>query len=364
MKLLCFIDSLGSGGAQRQMLAVTKHMIDSGYTVSIAWYTDNNFYKQKFKELGARCINKVTHGIWERLAFFSYAIRESKPDCVLSFLSGPTIYSCIYKIISFGKWNLVISIRGNNLCRFLTFKKRALRPLYLYANAIVCNSYSEAEVWHNYCKYLSNKVVVIPNYISVSETIMEDCKHVIGDTIRIIIPANLCSEIKNPLNVAKAITLLSNEERRKILIDWFGRRYEGDSLSPVCKKVEEYIKKHHLETSFVTHDETHDIYTEMAKSDIVALFSTEEGLPNAVCEGMMMGKPIIMTKVSDWKQLVNGNGIICEGMDAESIASAFRKLISVSNQDLIYMGNKSLKIASDLFNENIITNKWQNVLSN
>jgi glycosyltransferase involved in cell wall biosynthesis len=35
----------------------------------------------------------------------------------------------------------------------------------------------------------------------------------------------------------------------------------------------------------------------MYESDVVALVSKLEGLPNTVCEGMALGKPIIMTRV-------------------------------------------------------------------
>lgn len=363
MILLCFIDSLGSGGAQRQLLAVAKHMKQRRHEVYIAWYANDDFYRSSFEKIGVGCIHRIANSLHDRIRVFSEAVNEVKPDTVLAFLSGPSFYSCFWKGISFSKWNLVMSIRGNNLQRFLSLKKKIVRPVYFKARRIVCNSYAEAEVWNKHCSYLKKKVIVIPNYVVVPNSyrnmVQKD-----KDVIRIIVPANLCSDIKNPMNVAKALTLLADKDRRRVLIDWYGRRYNGDILSPVCEQLEKYVKEHDLDSCFVTHDETREIYSKMATSDWVCLFSTEEGLPNVICEGMMMGKPVMMTKVSDWKQLIDGNGIVCEGTDARSISVALGKMITYSKEDMMTMGNRSLELASMLFDENVITKKWESVLFN
>lgn len=362
MRLLCFIDSLGSGGAQRQMLAVAKHMKQKGQEVYIAWYADDDFYRAAFEEIEVGCIHRTTSGMRDRFRFFSEAVKQANPDTVLSFVFAQTIISSFYKLMSFGKWNLVISMRSNNEETFLSRQRRTLRPLYLSAKAIVCNSFSESEVWKKNCRYLSNKVMVIPNYIKVPTDSNERKQREVHYPLRILVAANLCSTIKNPLNVAKAIEMLSDKERSRIKVDWYGRRTIGKRISPVCEEVEAFIKQHNLVHTFATHDEVHDIYSKMADSDCVALFSTEEGLPNTICEGMMIGKPVMMTKVSDWKKLIDGNGIVCEGTDAESIATAVRKLISLSDQDMTAMGKASLALASMLFDENIITKKWESAL--
>ncbi len=359
MRLLCYIDSLGSGGAQRQMLEIAKHMIEKGHSVGIVWYADNDFYSSFFEECGAQCFYKKVSSILERFELLKKSIQQYKPDSVLCFMYSQAIVGSLLKIITLGKWRLIISMRSNNEAIFLSPKRKVSRLLYCSVNEIVCNSYSEAMTWEKHCKYLSNRVNVIPNYVLLN---------VVNNSVRrnkcrrIIITANLCSMIKNPMNVARALCLLNKEERENIVIEWYGRRYIGNQLSPVCIDVEKFIMDNGISDVFITHDETYNIHEIMSEFDIVALFSREEGLPNAICEGMKLGKPIVMTKVSDWEKLIQGNGIVCNGTDAESIAEALRKIISMPDKELERMGLVSKMLANKLFDEKQITEQWESVL--
>ena len=361
MKLLCFIDSLGSGGAQRQMLAIAEHMIQKGHEVNVAWYIKNDFYKDRFEEIGVKCIYKEANKFSERICFFTETVKKTDPDAILAFMLAQAVIASIYKWLTIKKRKLVISMRSNNEKSFMSYKRKFVRPLYIQANKIVCNSYAEAEVWQKHCRYLKKKIIVIPNYVNIQEKKGVLLNKYDDGIIKIIVPANLRSEIKNPLNVAKALFLMTENERKKIRIDWYGKRYDKDKLNPICETVEKYIQEHGLSQSFITHDETKDIYEAMNKADVVALFSTEEGLPNAICEGMMMGKPVMMTKVSDWEKLISENGIVCEGTDPTNIANALRKAIKCKENGLEKMGEKSYIIAQSLFDESKITSQWESV---
>jgi glycosyltransferase involved in cell wall biosynthesis len=97
----------------------------------------------------------------------------------------------------------------------------------------------------------------------------------------------------------------------------------------------------------------------MKSADIVAIFSEYEGLPNAICEGMMIGKPIIMTKVSDFYTLVDeSNGFLCDWNKTESIKQVFEKAINLDENTLIKMGNASKEKAVRLFSQNTIMNQF------
>lgn len=97
----------------------------------------------------------------------------------------------------------------------------------------------------------------------------------------------------------------------------------------------------------------------MNQADIIGLFSELEGLPNAICEGMMLGKPIIMTHVSDFELLVDeNNGFLCDWDNPLSIRDTLRKTINLTNEDLIRMGKNSKEKAEKLFPEEVIINQW------
>ena len=43
-KILCLIDSLGSGGAQRQMVTLAKLLKEKGFEISFLVYHNDNFF--------------------------------------------------------------------------------------------------------------------------------------------------------------------------------------------------------------------------------------------------------------------------------------------------------------------------------
>jgi len=363
MKILCIIDSIDSGGAQRQLLAIVRSMKRDRHDVYLAWYTDSGFYRGDMEEAGVVCIQEKQAGSMRaRLRFVLKTIRRVKPDTVLAFIYTPTLLCALSKILTLGRWRLVVSIRANNEDKFRSLARILLRPLYLASNAIVCNSHAEADVWARNCRYLSSRVRVIPNYVQIPSMDVGYSMRA-GGRVHILVAANLCSAIKNPLNVAGALCLLSKEERSRLRIDWYGRRTAGGMKSAICEEVERFVADNGLSDCFVTHDETHEIYEKMERADVVALFSTEEGLPNTICEGIMLGKPVIMTQVSDWKLLVQGNGAVCAGTDADSIAVILREALNWSEDDLKAMGAKSRQVARNLFDTKKITQAWRAALN-
>ena len=100
----------------------------------------------------------------------------------------------------------------------------------------------------------------------------------------------------------------------------------------------------------------------MADSDAVGLFSTVEGLPNTICEGMTIGRPIVMSKVSDFDVLVSDNGYLCDPNSIESIKDALVKLIETPSNELKAMGEKSKEKAQKLFSSAAITKQWTDLI--
>jgi glycosyltransferase involved in cell wall biosynthesis len=96
----------------------------------------------------------------------------------------------------------------------------------------------------------------------------------------------------------------------------------------------------------------------------VGLFSFYEGLPNAVCEGMACQKPILLSDVCDAGSLVvdGENGFLCDPASPQSIAQAFQRLASASEEQLKKMGLASRRKAEALFAEEVIISFYERVL--
>lgn len=169
--------------------------------------------------------------------------------------------------------------------------------------------------------------------------------------------------LKNPVGLIQALMLLDEDEKQKIRIDWYGRIEVTAGNTAAYDESRKLIRENHLESVIFLHETTKSIIDIMNQADIIGLFSELEGLPNAICEGMMLGKPIIMTRVSDFEVLVDeNNGFLCDWDNPLSIRDTLRKAINLTNEDLIRMGENSKNKAEKLFSEEVIINQWLSIL--
>ena len=53
-KILLFTDSLGSGGAQRQLVGLAIMLKNAGYDSTVATYFNLDFYKKQLDDVGIR----------------------------------------------------------------------------------------------------------------------------------------------------------------------------------------------------------------------------------------------------------------------------------------------------------------------
>lgn len=217
-------------------------------------------------------------------------------------------------------------------------------------------------MWRKYYPQYSDKYFVIYNQVLVPEKYVGKHKKYLGSGRLQILVAASYQELKNPLKVIEALRIMSKEVRTKLQIDWYGKAEVTTGNTEIYDKVDGLIRKYDLSDCICLHGESDEIYKLMYESDVVGLFSTVEGLPNTICEAMTIGRPVIMSKVSDYNVLVSNNGVLCDPADVNSIKGALEKMLSFSASDLDKMGQRSREYASKLFSDDVISKKWMEVV--
>lgn len=98
---------------------------------------------------------------------------------------------------------------------------------------------------------------------------------------------------------------------------------------PQRHKIENWIKKHDLQTAILLPGFPHDFARTMQCFDILAISSLWEGMPLVLLGGMASGKPVVSTSVSGIPEVVeNGvNGLLVAPKSAKELASGIDKLI-------------------------------------
>lgn len=361
MKNILFLSpNLCSGGAERQIVNLAILLKDKGYNVEFLCYHKDNFYEYLLKEKNIKIHWKYLPNYLKRILEIRRFIRKGNYDVVISFL---TVAGFLCNLASIGnkKFKLITGERSAKEYFFSTRKGKIFGWFQRFSDIIVCNSENARQMWIKYYPQYRKKLKVIYNIVTVQNI----TTHYIpkrDKKLHIVVAASY-QYLKNPIGLVEAVNIMTEEEKSKIRIDWFGRKeiVKGD-----CRAYEEasaLVKEYNLDNIIYMNDATPNIHNIMNEADVIALFSSVEGLPNTICEGMTLGKPIIMTKVSDYKVLVDDtNGFLCDWDDNQSIKKAIVLASNLTVDELVFMGNISKKKANNLFSECRIFELWNRII--
>lgn len=356
-KILFLAMGLGSGGAERQMVTIARLLKEQGYDITFLCYAKEDFYAHLLEKDNIPIVWMIEKNYLKRIIRVRNYIRKGNYDTVISFLETPNFLNN-FSAIGGKSWKVITGERSAKESNFTSRRGKIFAWFQRYSDAIVCNSNNAKQMWENYYPQYKNKLTEIYNTVTLPEITSEYIPRKDGKT-NIIVAASY-QYLKNPIGLIKALALLNNEERDKIKVNWYGKNnFYGSAYNESL----ELIKDNQLNEVIFLNDQSKDIINKMYEADVVALFSSVEGLPNTICEGMMIGKPIIMTKVSDYQDLVDqANGFLCDWDDVESIKNVLSSIINISNNKIIEMGIQSKCKADNIFSERIIIHKWINII--
>lgn len=360
MKILLLIDSLGSGGAQRQMVTLAALLKQRGQEVSFLLYADDGFFQKEVEKLHIPIHLIRTKSYVQRIWQVRKYIRNGKYDAVISFMDTPNFLNN-FAAIGGKNWKVITSERSSKEDYLFTKQGRIFGWFQRYSDAIVCNSYNALAMWEKHYPQYKHKLLVIYNPVLLPEITKEYIPKR-NAKLHVVIAASY-QYLKNPLGLIEAISLLSDNEKEKLSVNWYGEKNVSNGGTRAYDESVSKIAEYKLENILTLNEPTKDIVNKMHEADVVALLSELEGLPNAICEGMMIGKPIVMTKVSDYRELVDTtNGILCDWDKPETIKNALVYMMEQKEDKLLKMGHQSRKKAYHLFSKENIAGKWMNVI--
>lgn len=354
-KITLFIDNLGSGGAQRQIVNLAVLLKQKGYDVSLLVYADVPFYKPLLDQQEIPVNLRTSRSIIGRIYRIRKYLRSTKQDVVIAFLETPGFLACLSKIGG-ARWKLITSERSAKESTFTNRKNRIYNRFERFSDAKVCNSVNALNLWKKHYPQYSDRYCVIYNPVMIPERYLS-AETIQADKRSIVVAASY-QELKNPLGVIEALRKLDVSDRERIEIDWYGQTEVTTGNSEIYQEACRRVKVYGLEQSIHLHPATDQIYQHMSESTAVGLFSKVEGLPNTICEAMMLGKPITMSKVSDYNTLVDGNGFLCDPNSYDSICNALRSFLHASDEELTEMGRRSRALAEGLFMPESVVQQW------
>lgn len=308
-KILMFIPSMGSGGAERVIATLANELTIRDYKITILTLTSSeSFYPLKTKvniESAGYTINRknkliknidmLYYGL-KSLVFFRRYILKNQPDIILSFLTHTNIISLIHHIFN-NRIPLIISERADPKERSLMIRI-ITKYLYQFADVLVCQG---SKVTKFFPKKMQHKIKIIPNPIDknsiVSEVPTKRRKAIVG--IGRLFPQKNFSLLIESFYKIK-------DEFPEYVLEIYGEGYLREEL-------QEKINRLKLNNRVFLMGKKRNVMKFVYDAELFVLSSDFEGFPNALIEAMANGLPVISTDFSTGiaRELINNeNGIV------------------------------------------------------
>lgn len=341
-KILCFIDELGSGGAERQLTNLAILLKKDGYNVDVFCYHQNYFYENVLLQNDVPLIKKalIKNNYWNKISNTWSVIKEKDYDVVIAYSDGPEIIASLMKIVN--KKMLVI-VSERNTTQKLAFRDRVKFSLFKFVDYVVANSYTQTNYIKSNFASLKNKTYTITNFVD-SNKFVPSINKSRNDVLKLIVVARHSNQ-KNVPNFIEAVKIAKDMNIR-FHVDWYGDNGGGDKEKHIL-----LAKERKVDDVLSFFDSKVDIENYYPQADVFCLPSLYEGFPNVVCEAMCCGLPVICSDVCDNKYLIDDKigGYLFNPKDPQDIANKIKMISILSEKERKLMGNRNRNKAEEMF---------------
>ena len=353
-RILCLIDTLGIGGAERQMVGLAIFLKEKGYEVDLVAYYPDDFYTSIARKGGIEPI--IVHwgnSQWSKFwGLRKYINISGGYDCVIAYKYGPNIMGCILKLLG-AKFKLIVSERIATQKITRSIRKKFF--LYRFADYVVPNSYSQKEFITKYFNNLITKTVVITNFTDTNHFVPIEYKE--SRPFKILTAARIAKQ-KNVLNFLKTVAKIKNDSPKEVIFEWYGDVQKGEEK--YAEAVMNKLKELGIEDTITFYPNVSDIRNYYQECDAFCLPSSFEGYPNAVCEAMSCGKPILCSRVCDNPVIVEEgvNGFMFDPQSVDDMCKVIKKYIELPTVEKLKMGICSRRLAEQKFSGEAFVDKY------
>lgn len=333
MTILFVTENLGSGGAERQLTRLAALFKNAGYNVSLATWGKQQFHADYLRENDIEHVMIPDYPKIKRVLSLAKLYRNRHPDAVISYLPMANETAIIARMFAQVP-RLIVSERS--FTSSWSARTRLRYFLYRFADKIVANSNNEAENIRSNVPALKHKVSAIPNFVEIDKFIPSE-KPLIAkcSAIRLVSVGRVIAS-KNVLAALKALKTLI-DAGYDCTLDWFGDTSDALYVTQVEKLSEELG----LRNRFILRGATPDIHRLLPDYDIFFFPSLLEGYPNVLCEAMACGLPAVSSNVCEMPYILSDGqgGCLFNPYDLEAMTAALRKIIDISPEQRIEMGD-------------------------
>ncbi len=326
MKILCLIDNLSTGGAQRQIINLAVGLRRRGHQVAMFCYASGALLAERLVKEGIPVhlhLKKSRFSLDVILALRRTIDREGF-QAVVSFLSTPNFYGVMSSRFSRTRPAAVVSERSFDLPGQSSRLELAVRHFYRLSRRVVVNSHHQRENFLRRYPWMGERVVTIYNGYHLDDfaPALDESQN---SRLEILVIASV-QKIKNGLCLIRALDILAKEHGLRPGVSWAGERSTAGERGEYLSAMEGEIGRLGLGPQWQWLGQRTDIADLLHRHDVLVHASYGEGLPNAVCEAMACGRPVIVSNAFDHPRLVTDgvNGFLFDCEDPADLAAKIK----------------------------------------
>lgn len=364
--VILLIDSLLSGGAQRQMIVLANELHRRSYSVTLVTYYPGDQLSEHL-DPGIRRFYLPRRFKFDVvfLLRLSRWLRQQRPDCLISYLTTPNFWGRVAgrlarvpKVITSQRNVSIDERRGHVLMeRVLShlsdriivnaheIKRKMLdlgiegADIHVIYNGVDCNVF---------CPQAEAKIADLRERLRIAQ-----------DEFFVLVPGRI-SQQKNQTLLVDAVLALGTG-LAPIRVAFVGNEFDQAILRTMRRRIAVAGR----DGQFLFLGQRHDMSLLYSAADVVVLPSLWEGFPNVVAEAMACGTPVIASDVSDNALIIDHGrtGYVFERDDEDALVRALTAIHDLSARERIEMSRRAIAQIASLCSLKTFGDKYEAVIA-
>lgn len=369
MKIAFLIRALSFGGAERQLVALTKGLHQQGHSILVIVFYPDGPLEQELRAAGipVRSLDKKNR--WDVIGFIwrlIKLIKKENPNILHGYLGTSNILAAVLRPI-FPSLKTVWSVRASELdfSRYDWLMRVSYYTeckLSRFAHLIISNS----KAGLNYAVsqgFPKNKMAVIPNGIDhikfapdLSAGRKKRQEWGIKDGQKLIGLVGRLDPMKDHSNFIRAAAILANErdDVRFVCV--------GDGPDPYRQELFSQARALNLKENLIWAGALKDVKSVYNAMDIVTSSSIGEGFPNVIGEAMACGIPCVVTDVGGSSQVIGETGLLVSPGNPEELANGWKTMLERLQKEESLIKEKTRNRIVEEFTTDKLTQRTIDVL--
>ena len=336
MKVLFFIRSLHLGGAERQLVYLTKSLKSNGHDIAVLTMYSGGIFESDLRGVGIEIFSLEKKSRWDlvRPIFrMSQLVRQLKPDVLHSYMTDVNVLSVVCGFLG-SKSILVWGVRNAGLDRKMYgLVERILFWLEIRFSSIpsLINANSEAGRMLSIREGFGPKnFEVVKNGIDTSRFFRDGDFRSRGrdqwglsGAVKVLGVIGRIDPQKDHQNFIAAIALLPESEKKRIKVLCVGHDTEEEivDLRLLCAQLG-------VTEIFLWAPRNKNVVEVLNVIDVLVSSSVAEGFSNVVVEALAVGIPCVVTDVGDSREIVSTFGVVVPPKNPQALSHAITEVLN------------------------------------